>query len=151
LLNPLTTSTVANCEAARQALLVAERPRPESVIVLENGVDVERFEAVPPLTDKPLRRVGIVANLRHVKGLDLFVAAAARVVKRHPDARFEIAGEGGERDALLKQAAELGLQERLVLRGSVTDVPGFLAGIDIAVLSSRAEGMPNAVLEYMAA
>src|SRR5262249_13308183 len=40
---------------------------------------------------------------------------------------------------------------RFHLPGSVKDVPGFLARLDVAVLPSRAEGMSNAVLEYMAA
>src|SRR6185369_13422025 len=84
-------------------------------------------------------------------GLDVFVEAAAQVVRDHADATFTIAGEGPEREALLRQAAGLGLGERFVLRGSVNDVPGFLADVDVAVLPSRAEGMSNAVLEYMAA
>ena len=33
----------------------------------------------------------------------------------------------------------------------MTDIPGFLSGLHVAVLSSRAEGMSNALLEYMAA
>src|SRR5262249_4735618 len=40
---------------------------------------------------------------------------------------------------------------RFALPGAVADVPGFLAGLDVAVLPSRAEGMSNALLEYMAA
>src|SRR5207302_5751638 len=69
----------------------------------------------------------------------------------HPDLIFRVAGEGEERSALEHGAARRGLGERFVLAGGVKDVPGFLAGLDVAVLCSRAEGMPNAVLEYMAA
>ena len=47
--------------------------------------------------------------------------------------------------------AELKLGERFLLRGSVADVPGFLRGVDVAVLPSHSEGMSNALLEYMAA
>jgi glycosyltransferase involved in cell wall biosynthesis len=152
LANRLTTLTVANCEAARQALLRDERPRPESVVVLENGVDLERFLAVPPLDPAaPPRRVGAVANLRPVKGLDVFVRAAAAVGAGHPDAVFRVAGEGELRPALERQVAEAGLAGRFTFAGSVDDVPAFLAGVDVAVLSSRAEGMSNALLEYMAA
>ncbi len=151
MLNPLTTRTIANCDAARDALIAAEKPDPESVVVLENGVDMERFDGVPPLGRGPFRRVGVVANLRPVKGLDVFVDAASRVVREFPGASFVVAGEGSERVALERRAAEAGLGSRFVLRGTVADVPGFLASIDIAVLASRAEGMPNAVLEYMAA
>jgi glycosyltransferase involved in cell wall biosynthesis len=150
--NRLATRTVANCEAARQALLRDEGPRPESVVVLENGVDLERFLAVPPL-DPAARpwRVGAVANLRPVKALDVLVRAAAGVSAAHPDATFTVAGEGESRPALERQIMATNLAGRFSLPGPVRDIPAFLAGIDVAVLCSRAEGMSNAVLEYMAA
>jgi glycosyltransferase involved in cell wall biosynthesis len=152
LLNLLTTATVANCKAARRALLEAEGPDPASVVVLENGVDLERFLVLPPPGARSGPRcVGAVANLRPVKGLDLLLEAAARLAPSHPDVVFRVAGEGEERAALEHGALRRGLAGRFVLQGSVADVPGFLAGLDVAVLCSRAEGMPNAVLEYMAA
>jgi L-malate glycosyltransferase len=152
--NRLTTQTIANCAAARQALLDAEGPRPESVFVLQNGVDLSRFRDLPSLAAQPAseqKRVGVVANLRSVKGLDVFVRAAAQVRTCHPHAVFEVAGEGELREALERQAAAEGLLGRFAIRGSVADVPGFLAGLDVAVLCSHAEGMSNALLEYMAA
>jgi glycosyltransferase involved in cell wall biosynthesis len=154
LLSWFATGVVANCEAARAALLAGEAARPATVAVLENGVDHDRFLAVPPLAEKSLtevRCVGAVANLRPVKGLDVLLQAAARLAAVHPQVRFEVAGEGELRPALEKQARECGLAGRFALPGSVADMPQFLAGLDVAVLSSRAEGMPNAVLEYMAA
>jgi glycosyltransferase involved in cell wall biosynthesis len=92
-----------------------------------------------------------VANLRPVKDLGLFVHAAAAVAVRHPSATFHIAGEGEQRLELERLAAELGLGDRLVLPGSVKDIPAFLRRLDVAVLCSRSEGMSNALLEYMAA
>jgi glycosyltransferase involved in cell wall biosynthesis len=154
LLNRLVTVTVANSEACRQAVLAEESPDPASVIVLENGVDLDRFPGDPVAAGaaRPgLRRVGVVANLRPVKGLDVFVEAASRLAARHPDVVFEVAGEGESRPEIERQVAKLGLAGRFTLRGSVKDVPGFLAGLDVAVLPSRSEGLPNAVLEYMAA
>jgi glycosyltransferase involved in cell wall biosynthesis len=153
-LNVFTTRTIANCAAARQALLDAEQPRPETVLVLENGVDLERFAGIPSLairraTVEP--RVGIVANLRPVKGLEVFVQAAARVRACHPRAVFAVAGEGELRAELERQAVAAGLSGRFALPGSASDVPGFLAGLDVAVLCSHAEGMSNALLEYMTA
>jgi glycosyltransferase involved in cell wall biosynthesis len=149
-LNVLTTGTVANCEAARRALLEAERPRPDSVLVLENGVDLDRFLRIEPPAERALR-VGAVANLRPVKGLDVLVEAARRLSRQFPAVSFHVAGEGDERERLARQAAEAGVADRFHLPGSQKDVPAFLATLDVAVLCSRAEGMPNAVLEYMAA
>jgi glycosyltransferase involved in cell wall biosynthesis len=154
LLNILTTGTVTNCHAARGALLAAERPHPDSVAVLQNGVDLSRFDDLPPLSlpapGGPVR-IGIVANLRPVKALDVLIAAAARLAPVHPNFLVEVAGEGEEGPALTRQALGCGLGDRFVLRGRVDDVPAFLGALHIAVLCSHAEGMSNALLEYMAA
>jgi glycosyltransferase involved in cell wall biosynthesis len=148
----LASVTVANCEACRRTVVADEGARPDSVIVLENGVDLERFLAVPALTiNRPCRRVGAVANLRPVKGLDVLVRAAAQVTTAHPDATFQVAGEGESRPQLERAISDMGLAGRFGLAGSVRDIPAFLGSVEIAVLSSRAEGMCNAVLEYMAA
>lgn len=154
LLNRFTTQTITNCKAARNALLEVERPRPDTVIVLENGVDLERFRNLPPRTmrsEAARQHVGIVANLRPVKGLDVFVKAAALVHGRHKQAIFTVVGEGELRAALEQQAEAAGLAGKFTLSGGVADVPGFLADLDVAVLCSHAEGMSNALLEYMAA
>jgi glycosyltransferase involved in cell wall biosynthesis len=152
-LNTLTTATLTNCDAARQALLAAEGPPPESVRVLENGVDLARFLALRPtaetLPETPC--VGSVANLRPVKGVDVLVAAAALLAGCQSRVVFRVAGEGGQRAELETAIARHGLAERFLLPGGSEDVPQFLAGLDVAVLPSRAEGMSNALLEYMAA
>jgi glycosyltransferase involved in cell wall biosynthesis len=153
-LNCLTTATLANCHAARTALLAAERPRPESVIVLENGVDLHRFLSVtPPQEWSPSGpvRIGAVANLRPVKGLDVLVRAFLRLAPRFPGLTLHLGGEGEQRHDLEALVGEAGLTHRLKLPGQITDVPAFLGSLDIAVLPSRAEGMSNALLEYMAA
>jgi glycosyltransferase involved in cell wall biosynthesis len=149
--NHLVDVTVANCEPARQAVLSDEAPDPASVVVLENGVDLARFEGIAAGSGRGTRRVGLVGNLRPVKGIDALVRAAAHIVEEFPDAVFEVAGEGESRPELEALIAELGLGDRFRLPGSTADVPAFLAGLEVAVLSSRAEGMSNAILEYMAA
>ncbi len=154
LLNALTTHTIVNCVAARSALLEHERPDPQGVYVLENGVDLERFADVPPLRPKPPGErlvVGLIGNLRVVKGIDLLVEAARRLRPHYPHVCFCVAGEGECRAALERLIRQHELTAHFELRGRVENVPAFLADIDVAVLCSHAEGMPNAVLEYMAA
>jgi glycosyltransferase involved in cell wall biosynthesis len=153
LYNRLVTGTVVNCDAARRAVLRDERPAAGTITVLENGVDLERFLAIPEWQYCPGRplRVGVVANLRRVKGLDVFVEAAAQLAGVLADVTFHMAGEGEQRAALQQQIDGLGLRQRVELCGKVADIPGFLGELDVAVLASRSEGMSNAVLEYMAA
>jgi len=159
--NWLADGLIANCRACGQAVMKDEGLSSKRIVVLENGVDLSRF----PQPDRPKRgipvayargseterRIGVTANLRPVKALDVFVRAAAIVAGTHPHVTFHIAGEGEQRSALEKLAAELGLANRFFLPGAIEDIPGFLAELDIAVLCSRSEGMSNAILEYMAA
>ncbi|MFQ3592590.1 MAG: glycosyltransferase [Gemmataceae bacterium] len=144
LLNPLVSVTIANCQAARQALLRDERPLPQRVHVLENGVDLDRFLCLAPPRG-PARTVGAVANLRPVKGLDLLVESARQL----PELCFRVAGEGEQRDALQAKIDQHRLD--FTLTGACHNIPAFLGSLDIAVLCSRAEGLSNALLEYMAA
>src|SRR5262249_35963147 len=97
------------------------------------------------------RRIGITANLRPVKDVDVFIRAAAQLTASHPDVTFHIAGEGELRPELEKLVVDLGLLSRVFLPGTIEDMPGFLRDLDVAVLCSRSEGMSNAILEYMAA
>jgi glycosyltransferase involved in cell wall biosynthesis len=143
--------TLTNCEPARQALLAAEGGPAGKVVVLENGVDLERFAILPPVEKCPTPRIGVVANLRPVKGVDVFIRSAARLTAEFPAATFHVAGQGEQRAELERLIAELGLIDRVILHGAVADVPAFLATLHVAVLPSHAEGMSNAVLEYMAA
>jgi glycosyltransferase involved in cell wall biosynthesis len=120
---------------------------------LENGIDLEALLRVAPLHASGsgrVRRVGMVANLRPVKGPDVFLRAAAIVAGRLPSARFLIAGAGDDPSAR-QFIRECRIGDRCELRGTVRDVPAFLGELDVAVLASHSEGMSNALLEYMAA
>lgn len=145
---PWIDMTLTNSAAGRDALM-AEGVPARKIAVIENGIDVERFVADPPRFACPLR-FGAVANLRPVKGLDLLVRAAARLAPKYPHLIFEVAGEGPQRPELELLIRDLGLEARFILRGSVANVPEFLAGLDVFIQPSRSESLSNALLEAMA-
>lgn len=125
---------------------------PRQVVTIPNGIDLRPFAAAGAVRRRPFGyRVGTAARLSPQKGLDVLIEAAARVVRQEPRARFVIGGEGPERPRLEEMIRARGLADRVVLPGFVDDVPGFLADLDVYVLSSRYEGLPLAVLEAMAA
>jgi len=139
---------VANSDAAAQRLR-AEGISAGKITVIRNGLSVERFQ---PARRRPvLRRVVVVANLRREKGHDVLVDAAPLVLRRFPDARFDIVGGGPELNALLDRARERGVAHAFSFFGHRDDVAERLAASDIFVLPSRSEASPNAVLEAMAA
>ncbi|MDR1359370.1 MAG: glycosyltransferase [Deltaproteobacteria bacterium] len=78
--------------------------------------------------------------------LDAFALLAARF----PEWDMHVVGDGPDRKMIHKHAASLGLSKRLVLHGEATDVfPHYLAA-QLFCISSRAEGMPNTLLEAQA-
>jgi L-malate glycosyltransferase len=72
------------------------------------------------------------------------------VAKTCPNVVFQIVG-GGDTTPYRKLAAACGIADCVQFLGTLEDIPNFLAQLDVAVLPSRAEGLPNSLLEYMAA
>jgi len=150
---------VANCEAVRDLVVHVERVSPEKVIVIRNGLDLQRFDALraAPL-QAPLPDAGgaplavVVANMRHeVKRQEDFLAAFAQVRRGVPEAQALLVGEGQRRDELVRIAREHGLGGSVHFLGSRQDVPAILARATFGVLCSSKEGLSNAVMEGMAA
>ena len=138
---------VANSRAAADRLLF-ERVPARKVAVISNGLDSRQYQ---PLSPRPkLRKVIVVANLRPEKGHDVLIDAAADVLRRCPDAQFEIVGGGTELERLVARAKSRGVLHALTFLGHCDDVPARLAAGDLFVLPSRSEAFPNAVLEAMA-
>jgi glycosyltransferase involved in cell wall biosynthesis len=84
------------------------------------------------------------------KGQRHFVAAAARVIREVPDARFLIVGEGDLREPLEKQIRELGLERHVFMTGFRDDAVGLQKSFDVFVMSSVTEGLGSAMLDAMA-
>ena len=157
----LADRVVANAEAVREHL-IAEGVGAGKVEVVYNGLDLSRVDAPngngrdESLASLGLpagrRFVSIVANLRlPVKDHPTFLRAARRVRERVPDAAFALAGEGELVEPMRALASELGIAGDTFFLGRCERVADLLAVSDVCVLSSRAEGFSNAILEYMAA
>jgi glycosyltransferase involved in cell wall biosynthesis len=137
---------LCNSEALA-AFTLRHDPAPPPVVVIPNGIDLERFTA-SPLPAEPV--VTMVANLRPVKRHDLFLRGLAIARKTRPDLRAVLVGDGPERPRIEALASELGLGDAVHLTGSVDDVRPFLRETRAVALTSEREGLPNAILEAMA-
>lgn len=93
--------------------------------------------------------VGFVGRFHPQKGLDVFLSAAALLRARLPGCQFAVVGEGALEGECRAQAARLGLDGAVRWAGGRPDAP-FLPLFDVAVLTSRWEGLPLVLLEYMA-
>jgi L-malate glycosyltransferase len=154
----LGSAVLANATPIRDALVAEDGFAAEKLHVIHNGVDIEKFQKrgndraqmFPGVGNGKL--IALVGNMHtDVKGHPWLIAAAPLVVQELPSTRFVLAGDGEQRASFEHQVASLGLAQNFLFLGRRSDIPEILACCDIAVLPSRAEGLPNAVLEYMAA
>lgn len=128
--------------------------------VIANGTEPERFASTEADRDGGLKEfgfpqdacvIGCVARLEAMKGLSFLLEAFAKVVEKYPTCRLLIAGDGPDREHLVNQIRESGLDETVKLAGFRQDVPQLLKLFDIYVSASLKEGMPYALLEALAA
>ena len=124
--------------------------------LVRGGIDVSAMEAAPTLTrstwslpsDGPL--LVWVGRLDPVKGLDDLIEAMV-VVGKESNAHLALIGDGEYRAAIEALIARLRLGDRVTLLGRRDDVGSILKAADVFVFPSYTEGMPNALLEAMAA
>lgn len=127
------------------------------VVVIENGIDFEmvtmekgvaEFRAAEP----DAIHVGIAGRLVDVKRLDLFIGAAAILLREHPERqwRFHIFGDGPRRSGLEELAARLQLGDRVRFHGHRHDIATCVGGLDALVICSDHEGLPMISLEAAA-
>lgn len=129
----------------------------EKLFAIPNGVVQESFEMSRGafrqqlgLSDEtPL--IAAVGRLEKQKGMDYLLEAAADVSGGFPDAVLAIVGAGPDEERLKERAGKLGLGDVVRFIGWTPDVPQILVDADVFVLASLWEGMPNVVLEAMAA
>ena len=130
--------------------------------VIHNGLDVQAFDRLlntPPVDPIPgdvLRCptrniICAVATLRPVKCLETLLKAHFIVLSQIPQAQLWLIGDGPVRGELELLARDLGINPNTTFWGMRSDVPAILNQAAIGVLSSRVEGLSNAIIEYMAA
>ncbi len=142
---------LCNSNLAAQNLLKEGLVKRDQVDTIPNGIELERF-ALPAARDSADRiTVSMIGSLSPVKNPELFVRAAAKVIETQPAVRFIHAGGGALLNDMRQLAHELEIADSLTFFGLREDVTPILAQTDVFVLSSHSEGMPNAVMEAMAA
>ena len=161
LVNPLFTRVLTVSEEVRRYCVEVDHLRPERVETVYNGVE---FASLPLESRGACREhlglsgfqeiVLTIGNIRTVKGIDLFLRAAAQVCKRRPSTLFLIVGDNHEPahfDELKKLLSELGISRNVLFYGPSEEIGRFLAACDIFCLPSRSEGFSNALIEAMGA
>ncbi|HSI40545.1 MAG TPA: glycosyltransferase family 4 protein [Xanthobacteraceae bacterium] len=162
-------SWITRALIARMDAVIATSPQAASYLkrpatVVLHGVDTARYRPAPDraaawaATGLPGRYgIGVFGRVRHQKGQDLFVAAMAELLPRHPAWTAVVIGLSKPEDAAFLEAlkariAAAGLSERVVLLGErpIEEVPLWLRRLSVVVTPARWEGFGLVPLEAMA-
>jgi glycosyltransferase involved in cell wall biosynthesis len=153
---------VAVSDAIRDYCVEDAGIRADRIVTIPNGLDVSEMDRASDSADRIIDRkreglgendvvASVVARLHPQKGHIYLLEAVADLIGRHPRLRVLLIGEGNDRGELGNRITDMGLEKVVRLLGDRHDVPELLAISDLFVLPSLWEGMPNAVLEAMAA
>ncbi|MBN2104190.1 glycosyltransferase [bacterium] len=152
------TVSVAVSHAIQRQVMTERHVSAHKTCTIHYGVDIKRF--YPGKDSSYLYRelklskrdvlIGTVARLTEQKGHRYLIEAIPGILHAHPDAHFIFIGDGPLRDELSRQAESLGVRKSIHFLGFRKDIPRLLLNLDLFILPSLYEGLPNAVLEAMA-
>lgn len=152
-------TTINSCLAAEAVVRRGVVP-PGRLRVIPNGLEVERYRKNSEARRQARQQLGLedsdflwlaVGRLEIQKDYPTLLRAFVRVSSVSPLAQLRIAGQGPLREDLQVLVSNLGIAERVRFLGVRADIPDLLSAADAFVLSSAWEGLPNVVMEALAA
>ena len=150
----LPTCVIANSASTLEALRLSARKR---ATIISSGLTHEHIErSWVPRRSNPIPQIGIVGRIAPWKGQDVFLEAAAQILRKGIAAHFRIAGsamfdEENFEQKLYRLAQDLGIRKHVEFLG-FSDIPAFLRCLDILVHASRIpEPFGQVIIEGMGA
>jgi glycosyltransferase involved in cell wall biosynthesis len=148
---------VVTVSASTKALLVANGVREKKIRLIYNAI--ESNDDNPGTPAEELRRrlgirrgeqvVGVIGRLSPEKGQTVFLRALARAARVCPDVKALLIGDGQDRSMLEDYCRDHGLSGRVIFTGYRENIADYYRVLDVLVLPSLSEGLPNTVLEAM--
>ena len=127
--------------------------------IIVNAVDVDKFAPNKTLRERVREELGLekdgvaignVARMCYQKNQEFLLNVTAELIKRAPNAKVLLVGEGELREELQAQAESLQITENVLFLGLRQDVPDLLQAMDVFVLTSRFEGLSVSAVEAQA-
>ncbi len=148
----LVSCYTAVSEEVRRNMIARAHVPPDTIITIYNGIECAALNVSSPCSSvRNETRLALIGRLHRQKGHSVLLKALAIIINSGRRAHLYLAGDGPDEDLLRQQASTLGIAGSVTFSGVVDDVVAFMADIDIVVLPSLWEGMPNVLLEAMAA
>lgn len=148
---------VAVSDETRDSIIMYRKIDSEKIQTIHYGVNLNKFQKISSNgkrqeigISEDAKVIGVVARIEEVKGHRYLIEAAQEIVKKIPSVYFIFIGDGSLRTELENRVEELGLTSHFKFLGFRKDVHELLNSIDVFVLPSISEGLPNVILEAMA-
>jgi glycosyltransferase involved in cell wall biosynthesis len=132
--------------------------RQTKVRIVHNAIDADSIK--PTVFREQMRKnlgltqdnfvVGVIGRFSPEKGQDIFLKAFAQSCSHGTNARVLFVGDGPEIDRAKSLACDLGVNGKVTFLGYRDDIPNLYQVIDLVVIPSRSEGLPNVLLEALA-
>lgn len=99
----------------------------------------------PVLEDKKV--IGFVGSLTDVKDPLLFIETAELLLKNNPELMFIMIGDGAMNEIVIEELEKRNLTEAFILAGFIQESFAAISGLDLLLVTSKNEGIPNVILE----
>ena len=148
------SSRVTTLYGENQFMQRALGAAPERLRVIPNGIELERFDAIPDIAPPHPPTAALIGRVVPIKDIEAFIEAAALVKQAIPDVEILIIGPTDEDEDYFalcqRRVAEAGLETTVQFTGKV-NIIDVLPRIDVLVLTSISEAQPLVILEGGAA
>jgi glycosyltransferase involved in cell wall biosynthesis len=160
LLAPSTSLAIANSDSLREFAIQRMGFKPDQVVTVHNPVSSYTMKPVTPTDVERIRSefqlehawpvIGAVTRFYPAKGIRYLVAAFPSVLRRFPDARLVLVGDGPLGDELKEQVRNLGIADHVVFTGFRPDAEAFVQLFTVSAVPSLEEGIGNVAIESIA-
>lgn len=152
------STDLVGCGEKAGRRLFGERAWAKRGNLILNGIDVVAFAYDPQKRNAVREQLGLgerfvighAGHLAEVKNQAFLLELMPEVLQHKPDAVLLLLGEGPDRPMLEKKIQDMGLENRVILTGNVTNVADYLSAMDVFVFPSLFEGTPLSILEVQA-
>lgn len=151
--------TIAISKSVRSHLLEDFRLNSSNVVLIYNGIELQRYLEVGKPDEELARELGIepgdrvigtIGRLSSVKGYKYLIRAFKDTVSRYDNIHLLLVGEGPEEKALRDEVQQLGLQDNVIITPGGKPLERYLSVMDVFCLPSIHEGLGLSLMEAMA-
>jgi glycosyltransferase involved in cell wall biosynthesis len=158
-INEMTDFIITTGESIRKDMIENNRINPKKILSIPTGIDDNLFNP-NKCNEKDYKEefgiekdkisIGIIAVIRAFKRHDVFIEVAKKLLEKHKNLKFYIAGDGPKKNTIKNIVKNLGLEKDIVFLGHINNLEKLLCALDIIVSTSDSkEGVSQAIIQAL--